>query len=80
MPLSVVDRIAFGSDSTSGSPNSNRVDAETQAKILAAIHARVPMVTPDEQRTVQLENAEPTSAFGRAFTTCTRAPSRITRT
>jgi hypothetical protein len=36
----------------------NRIDAETRAKLLAAIHARVPMVTSDEQRAVQLANAE----------------------
>ena len=29
---------------------SNRLDAETQGKIMGAVHARVPMVTPDEQR------------------------------
>jgi hypothetical protein len=36
----------------------NRIDPETQAKILGAIHAKVPMVTPDEQRGLQIENAE----------------------
>lgn len=36
---------------------SNRIDAATQAKILGDIHARIPMVTPDEQRALQLENA-----------------------
>jgi hypothetical protein len=37
---------------------SNRVDAARQGKILAGIHARIPMVTLDEQRALQLENAE----------------------
>ena len=29
---------------------SNRLDAETRGKVIGAVHARVPMVTPDEQR------------------------------
>jgi hypothetical protein len=36
----------------------NRVDAGTQAKLLTDIHARIPMVTPDQQRGLQLRNAE----------------------
>jgi len=35
---------------------SNRVDVETQGKVLRAVHARIPMPTVDEQRAVQLEN------------------------
>jgi hypothetical protein len=35
----------------------NRIGAE-QIKILDAVHARIPMVTIDEQRTLQRENAE----------------------
>jgi len=34
---------------------SNRLDAETRGKVMAAVHARAPMVTPDEQRALQLE-------------------------
>ena len=37
---------------------SNRIGAEDHAKILGAVHARVPMPTPDEQRALQLENAK----------------------
>jgi hypothetical protein len=37
---------------------SSRLDAETRGKVLGAVHARVPMVTPDEQRALQLENAK----------------------
>ncbi len=37
---------------------SNRITPEDSAKILGAVHAKVPMVTPDEQRALQLENAE----------------------
>jgi hypothetical protein len=29
---------------------SNRLDAETRCKVMVAVHARVPMVTPEEQR------------------------------
>src|SRR5205814_2619372 len=36
---------------------SNRIDAETQAKLLGAVHGRIPMVTIDEIRAAQLENA-----------------------
>jgi hypothetical protein len=37
---------------------SNRVDAETHAKVLGAVHARVPMPSSDEQRQLQLDNAK----------------------
>jgi hypothetical protein len=37
---------------------SNRIDAATQGKILTDIHARIPMVTPVEQRDLQLRNAQ----------------------
>jgi hypothetical protein len=46
---------------------SNRVDAETQGKILGEVHARVPMVTADEQRALQLENAEAEARFWEHF-------------
>jgi hypothetical protein len=36
----------------------NRVNAETQAKILGQVHAKVPMVGADEQQSLKLENAE----------------------
>jgi hypothetical protein len=42
---------------------SNRVDATAQAKILGDIHARIPMVTLDEQRALQLRNAEADERF-----------------
>ena len=38
---------------------SNRLDAETRGKVMGAVHARVPMVTPDEQR--DAERRSPTS-------------------
>jgi hypothetical protein len=42
---------------------SNRVGAKAQARMLGDIHARIPMVTPDEQRTLQRENAEADNKF-----------------
>jgi hypothetical protein len=42
---------------------SNRLDATTQAKLLGDIHARIPMVTVDEQRALQLRNAEADEQF-----------------
>jgi hypothetical protein len=41
----------------------NRVDGAMQSKVLGDVHARIPMVTLDEQRTVQLENAEADERF-----------------
>jgi hypothetical protein len=36
----------------------NRVSADEQTKIYAALHARIPMVTAEEQRAIQAENAQ----------------------
>lgn len=36
----------------------NRIDAATQAKLYSDIHARIPMVIPDEARALQLDNAK----------------------
>jgi hypothetical protein len=36
----------------------NRIAAEEQGKILGSVHARIPMVTIDELRALQRENAE----------------------
>ena len=41
----------------------NRVDANTQAKVLADIHARIPMVMIEEQDGLKLENAETSEQF-----------------
>jgi hypothetical protein len=45
----------------------NRVGPDDQAKVYAALHARIPMVTPDEQRTVQEENAKGDERFWEAM-------------
>jgi hypothetical protein len=59
MPLSVADRIEFWRRLHERLMRlSNRIDGATQIKVLDAIHGRIPMVTPDEQRALQIENAE----------------------
>ena len=41
----------------------NRVGPDDQPKIYSALHARIPMVTADEQRAVQEENAKDDERF-----------------
>jgi hypothetical protein len=41
----------------------NRVGPDDQAKVYAALHARIPMVTPDDQRAIQEANAEDDERF-----------------
>jgi hypothetical protein len=41
----------------------NRVSADDQGKIYGALHARIPMVTPDDQRAIQEENAKDDEQF-----------------
>jgi hypothetical protein len=41
----------------------NRVSPDEHGKIYGALHARIPIVTPDEQRTVQEENAKDDERF-----------------
>jgi hypothetical protein len=58
-PPSVVDRIAFWEHLHQRlSRLSNQIDGEAQAKIMGAVHTRIPMVIPDEVRALQLEKAE----------------------
>ena len=50
-PPTIADRIAFWSRLHERLGRlSNRIDGEMQGKVLGAVHARVPMITPDEQR------------------------------
>jgi hypothetical protein len=63
-PPSVADRIAFWQHLHERLGKlANRVNAEAQGKVLGAIHAKVPMVTADEQRALQLENAKADAQF-----------------
>jgi hypothetical protein len=41
----------------------NRVGPDEHAKIYGALHARIPMVTPDDQRAIQAENAADDERF-----------------
>jgi hypothetical protein len=62
--LAVADRVAFWKGVHERlSRLSNRIDAAAQGKILGEVHARIPMVTVDELRAVQLENAEADQRF-----------------
>ena len=45
----------------------NRIDGETAGKIMTAVHARVPMVTQDEQRALKLATAEEDARFARSL-------------
>jgi hypothetical protein len=64
MPPEVADRIAFWQRLHERLARlANRVDAAKQGKILGDIHARIPMVTMDEQRALRLENAEANERF-----------------
>src|ERR1700681_2586525 len=59
MPATAASRLAFWARLHDRLAKlSNRLDATAQGKILGDVHARIPMVTLDEQRALQLENAE----------------------
>jgi hypothetical protein len=61
LPPSVADRLAFWRGLHERLAKlSHRVDTETHAKILTAIHARVPIVTAAEQRAISLKTPRPT--------------------
>ena len=42
---------------------SNRIDAAQRGAMLAALHTRIPMPTPDDQQAVQLERAQADAKF-----------------
>jgi hypothetical protein len=52
---SVADRIAFWRRVYGTLAElANRIDGETQGKIMSAVHSRIPIVTPDEQRATRV--------------------------
>jgi len=58
VPPSIRERLAFwGKIPTRLDRLGNRINAEHRAKIIGALHDRVPIVTIDERRSQQLENA-----------------------
>jgi hypothetical protein len=62
--MSVRERIAFWAKLPGRLASlGNRVGPDEHAKLYAAIHARIPMVTSDEQRDVQEENAKDEESF-----------------
>jgi hypothetical protein len=64
VPPSVGDRVAFWHALHQKLPNlSNWLDAAAREKILGAVHARIPMVPPDELRSLQQENFEADERF-----------------
>jgi hypothetical protein len=68
MPPSIWDRLSFWQRVHERLPRlSNRIDATAQGKLLAQLHEQIPMVTPEEQRTLQLENAEADDKFWDGF-------------
>ena len=62
--VSIRERLAFWAK-LSGRLASlgNRVGPDEHAKLYPAIHARIPMVTSDEQRAIQEENAKDEESF-----------------
>jgi hypothetical protein len=67
-PMTTADRVAFWARLHQRLAKlSNRISAEEQGKILGAIHARIPMVTIDELRTLQRENSEADEKFWAAL-------------
>ena len=64
LPPSVADRITFWQRLHDRLAKlANRIDPEMHGKVLGAVHDRVPMVTADEQRALQLENAKADAQF-----------------
>jgi hypothetical protein len=64
VPPSVADRVAFWAALHQRLARlSNRVAGDAYGKVLGQVHVRVPMVTPDEQRELQLTNAEADERF-----------------
>jgi hypothetical protein len=64
VPPSVEDRIVFWKSLHERLARlANRLDAAAQAKLLGDVQARIPMVTLDEQRALQLRNAEADERF-----------------
>jgi hypothetical protein len=64
VPPSIRERLAFWASLPERLDRlANRIDDDAVGKIYAAIHGRIPMVTPDEQRSLQEENAKADERF-----------------
>jgi hypothetical protein len=63
-PPSIRERLAFWARLPERLARlANLIDGDAESKIYAAIHARIPMVTPHEQRSLQEENAKADERF-----------------
>jgi hypothetical protein len=63
-PMTTADRVAFWARLYQRLAKlSNRIGAEDQEKFIGSVHARIPMVTIDDMRAVQRENAEADEKF-----------------
>jgi hypothetical protein len=68
MPFTAHDRLDFWQDLHQRLQRlGNRVDGESLGKILTAVHARISMVTTDEQRELKLKSAEEAERFSRSL-------------
>lgn len=66
--VSVRERLAFWSKIPARLAKlGNRVSHDEHPKLYAALHARIPMVTPEEQRAIQEENATDDERFWNAL-------------
>jgi hypothetical protein len=64
VPAAIADRVAFWARLHQRFARlSNRIGAEDQEKIIGSVHARIPMITIDDMRAVQRENAEADEKF-----------------
>ena len=64
VPPSIRERLAFWAGLPARLARlANRIDDDAVGKIYAAIHGRIPTVTPDEQRSLQEENAKADEQF-----------------
>jgi hypothetical protein len=62
--VSIRERLAFWSKLPDRLARlGNRVGSDEHGKIYGALHARIPMVTPDDQRAIQEENAKDDEQF-----------------
>ncbi len=72
-PMTIAGRVAFWLELRSRLDRlSNRI-GDSQIKILDAVHARIPMVTVDEQRELQRQNAEADAKFWESLEDLNRA-------
>jgi hypothetical protein len=75
IPASAADRMAFWRCLHVRLSALSIQIADEQAKILEAVYERIPMLTPDEQREMQLQNATSSDLVALGAIRVTRSPS-----